>query len=48
VGEEKYINACETDPGAEEKFYKGLENTPDVPNKYLIGEDEKNKRQGKK
>ncbi|UJR21870.1 hypothetical protein I4U23_024943 [Adineta vaga] len=47
VGEENYFKGCETDPDAEKKFYKGLENLPDDSYKYLIGEDESNKRQEK-
>ncbi|CAF3694929.1 unnamed protein product [Rotaria sp. Silwood1] len=42
-----YNYGCETDPDAEKKFYKGLENKPDDPNKYAIGEDESTKRQEK-
>lgn len=45
VGEENYFKACESVPDAEKKFYEGLKNQPDEPNKYLIGEDESTKRQ---
>jgi hypothetical protein len=44
VGEENYYRGCTTDPDAEKKFYKGMENRPKDANKYLIGEDESNKQ----
>ncbi|CAF3635045.1 unnamed protein product [Adineta steineri] len=47
VGEENYYKGCETDCDAEKKFLKGLENKPDDPDKYLIGEDESTKRHEK-